>query len=84
MDKYRSFEDFIISKQRKWPCKRTIVFEDTLLSWDNDFMNKQKIDWECLCEDKALCKQVVDLLDHKKIELAKALLDNNKDGYKSW
>lgn len=55
-------------------CSPSILDNDTLMSADGDFMNKAKIDKECQCTRKDTCKAIVDLLDHKKPELARDLL----------
>lgn len=51
--------------KRNWPCDVSEIFWDTLMSWDLDFMTKNKIESECDCERKAVCKQLIDLLQHK-------------------
>ncbi len=59
---------------RRTNCSPTIRESAILMSSDLDFMTKEKISEECVCPNKDTCKQIVDLLNHRRPDEAKALL----------
>ena len=56
-------------------CNPPILWKDTLMSWEWEFMDKESIRERCKCVNKSTCLQIVDLLDNKKEVLAINLLE---------
>lgn len=65
-----------MAQKRYWPCKVTICDKSDLLSWDDEFMDREKIKDECICENKSNCIRVSELLQAHKYDLAHNLLQN--------
>jgi len=71
---YNPNKDFKKIKRNWCDDQESIVGKETLMSKDMDFMNKEKIESECNCVRKDICKAVCDLLMNGKIQEATDLL----------
>jgi hypothetical protein len=60
--------------KREWPCNPTILDQDTLMTDDWEFATKEIINDKCVCYKSDVCKQIVDLLDHKQYNIALELI----------
>lgn len=65
-------------KNNRAECKPTIVNREILMSEDNDFMSKERIDSDCdiECSKRKTCKAICDLLQNGKHDLALNQLEN--------
>ena len=63
--------------KRTKPCWVTVnAGDNTLMSWDGEFLTKDVIDRKCACEKMNTCKALVDLLKNGKVEVAKKMINN--------
>jgi hypothetical protein len=62
-------------KSKRQKCNPTIdQHREQLMSWWNEFMNKEKIKRECDCKSAGVCQAICDLLlNHKIIEAEDSL-----------
>ena len=59
-------------------CHPTIVYDDTLMTDDYEYLNKDIIREKCSCVHKSTCLAIVDLMLNGKIQEAKDLHSNSE------
>lgn len=62
-------------KERQNYCNPTICNRTDLMTEDLVFMDKESISERCDCVNTSVCKQICDLLNAKKIDLAVNLIE---------
>ena len=57
-------------------CSPTVIYKDTLMTGEWDFLDKNIIKDKCICIHESVCSQIVDLLSNKHYEEAIVLIHN--------